>query len=149
VLYYDLLGGLMDRERTLVLIKPDAVERNLVGPIIKHFEKNGIFVRAIKMTKLSIDKAKSLYAEHEGKPFYSDLLKYITSGPIVAVIIEGSDSVKRVRSLIGNTNPEEAEDGTIRRLYAISKQKNSVHASDSPNSAAKELDCIFNTRLAV
>lgn len=139
----------MDQERTLVLIKPDAVERNLVGPIIKHFEKNGITVRAIKMTKLGIDKAKALYAEHEGKPFYSDLIGYITSGPIVAVIVEGIDSVKRVRSLIGNTNPSEAEDGTLRRQYAISKQKNSVHASDSPFSAARELDCIFHSRLAV
>lgn len=139
----------MDQERTLVLIKPDAVERNLVGPIIKHFEKNGIVVRAIKMTKLTLEKARSLYAEHEGKPFYSDLIKYMTSGPIVAVIVEGANSVRRVRSLIGNTNPTEAEEGTIRKQYAISKQKNAVHASDSPYSAQRELDCFFHERIAV
>ncbi len=138
----------MDQERTLVLIKPDAVERNLVGPIIKHFEKNGIVVRAIKMTKLSLDKAKTLYAEHEGKSFYEELIKYMTSGPIVAVIVEGANSVKRVRSLIGSTNPVEAEDGTLRKQYAISKQKNTVHASDSLFSAQRELDCVFHTRIA-
>jgi len=139
----------MDQERTLILIKPDAVERNLVGPIIKHFEKNGIVVRAIKMTKLTVDKAKTLYAEHEGKSFYEDLIKYMTSGPIVAVVVEGANSVKRVRSLIGSTNPAEAEDGTIRKQYAISKQKNTVHASDSSFSARRELDCVFHTEIAV
>lgn len=134
----------MEQERTLVLIKPDAVERNLVGPIIKHFEKSGIYVRAIKMMKLSLDNAKELYSEHIGKPFFDEIVNYMTSGPIVAMIIEGEDSVKRVRQLIGKTNPEEAEEGTIRKCYAISKQMNSIHASDSPFSAVRELDCIFH-----
>ena len=130
-------------ERTLVLVKPDAVERNLVGPIIKHFEKSGIYVRAIKMMKLDKATAHSLYEEHFGKPFYDELINYMTSGPIVAMIVEGSDSVKRVRQLIGCTNPHEAEEGTIRKLYAISKQKNAVHASDSPTKAVRELEYIF------
>jgi nucleoside-diphosphate kinase len=133
----------MDDERTLVLVKPDAVERNLVGPIIKHFEKTGIYVRAIKMMKLDKVTAYALYEEHKNKSFYDELINYMTSGPIVAMIIEGRDSVRRVRDLIGNTNPIEAKEGTIRKLYATSKQKNAVHASDSPLNALKELECIF------
>jgi nucleoside-diphosphate kinase len=133
----------MDDERTLVLVKPDAVERNLVGPIIKHFEKTGIYVRAIKMMKLDRPTAYAFYVEHKGKPFYEELIDYMTSGPIVAMIIEGRNSVRRVRELIGNTNPKEAEIGTIRKMYATSKQKNAVHASDSLIHAAQEMEYIF------
>ena len=133
----------MDDERTLVLVKPDAVERNLVGPIIKHFEKTGIYVRAIKMMKLSRETAYAFYEEHKDKSFYEELVDYMTSGPIVAMIIEGRNSVRKVRELIGNTNPVDAKEGTIRRMYATSKQKNAVHASDSPLSAEKELEYIF------
>lgn len=134
----------MDDERTLVLIKPEAVEKNLVGPIIKHFERSGIYVRAIKMMKMDKHTASALYDEHVGKPFYEELLNYMTSGPIAALIVEGRDSVRRVRELIGNTNPDEAAEGTIRRMYATSKQKNAVHASDTPVHAIKELECIFH-----
>ena len=134
----------MDDERTLVLIKPEAVEKNLVGPIIKHFEKSGIYVRAIKMMKMDRTTAHLLYDDHKGKPFYEELVNYMTSAPIAALIIEGQDSVRRVRELIGNTNPNEAAEGTIRRMYATSKQKNAVHASDSPVHALKELECIFH-----
>jgi len=134
----------MDDERTLVLIKPEAVEKNLVGPIIKHFEKSGIYVRAIKMMKMDKKTARDLYDEHVGKPFYEELVRYMTSGPIAALIVEGKDSVRRVRELIGSTNPSDAAEGTIRRMYATSKQKNAVHASDSPVNALKELECIFH-----
>ena len=134
----------MDDERTLVLIKPEAVEKNLVGPIIKHFEKSGIYVRAIKMMRMDKMTAHALYEEHKGKPFYKDLVDYMTSGPVAALIIEGKDSVSRVRELIGSTNPNDAAEGTIRRMYATSKQKNAVHASDSPVNALKELECIFH-----
>ena len=133
----------MDDERTLVLVKPDAVERNLVCPIIKHFEKTGIYVRAIKMMKLDRKTAYAFYEEHKDKSFYEELVDYMTSGPIVAMIIEGRDSVKKVRELIGNTNPTEAKDGTIRKMYATSKQKNAVHASDYTMHAVKEMEYIF------
>jgi nucleoside-diphosphate kinase len=134
----------MDDERTLVLIKPEAVEKNLVGPIIKHFEKSGIYVRAIKMMKMDKKTAANLYDEHLGKPFYEELVNYMTSGPIAALIVEGKDSVRRVRDLIGCTNPIDAAEGTIRKMYATSKQKNAVHASDTPIHALKELECIFH-----
>lgn len=133
----------MDDERTLVLVKPDAVERNLVGPIIKHFERTGIYVRAIKMMKLDRQTAYAFYAEHKDKSFYEELVDYMTSGPIVAMIIEGRNSVRKVRELIGNTNPKDAEAGTIRKMYATSKQKNAVHASDSLIHAEKEMEYIF------
>lgn len=134
----------MDDERTLVLVKPEAVQQNLVGPIIKHLEKSGIYVRAIKMMKMDKKTAYALYEEHKGKPFYEELVSYMTSGPIAALIIEGKDSVSRVRELIGSTNPSDAAEGTIRKMYATSKQKNAVHASDSPVNAVKELECIFH-----
>jgi len=139
----------VNRERTLVLIKPDAVERNLVGPIIKHFERSGINIRAIKMMKLDVATAQLLYKEHRGKPFYADLIEYMTSNAIVAMIVEGEDSIKRVREMIGSTNPVDASEGTIRRMYAISKQKNSIHASESRNTAYQELDCLFHSDLSV
>ena len=139
----------MNRERTLVMIKPDAVERNLVGPIIKHFEKSGINIRAIKMMKLDVATAQQLYEEHRGKPFYDSLIEYMTSNAIVAMIVEGVDSIKRVRELIGSTNPIDACEGTIRRMYAISKQKNSIHASDSRHKAFRELECLFHSDLSL
>ncbi len=134
----------MRTERSLVIIKPDAVERGLVGQIIKHFEKASVHVKAIKIMKLERKKAEDFYAEHEGKPFFDELVSYIISAPIVAMIIEGDNCIAKVREIIGKTNPQEAEEGTIRRLYAMSKDKNSVHASDSKFAAVREVDCLFD-----
>jgi nucleoside-diphosphate kinase len=131
-------------ERSLVIIKPDAVERGLVGQIIKHFEKADVHIKAIKIMNMDRKKAEDFYAEHEGKDFFESLVSYITSAPIVAMIIEGAGCVEKVREIIGKTSPQDAEEGTIRKLYAISKDKNSVHASDSKYSALREVNCIFN-----
>ncbi|MFH1222955.1 MAG: nucleoside-diphosphate kinase [Pseudomonadota bacterium] len=134
----------MRRERTLVIIKPDAVERNLVGSIVRHIERSGINVKAIKMTKLAVETGRRLYAEHKEKPFYNDLIEYMTSNAIAALIVEGEDGIKRVREIIGNTDPVKACEGSIRKLYAISKQKNAVHASGTRQQAYQELECIFH-----
>jgi nucleoside-diphosphate kinase len=136
-------------ERSLVIIKPDAVERGLVGQIIKHFEKATVHVKAIKIMKLDRKKAEDFYAEHEGKSFFEELVSYITSGPIVAMIIEGEDCVAKAREIIGKTDPSEAKEGTIRKLYAVSQDKNSVHASDSRFAAFREVDCLFFNHVEV
>lgn len=130
-------------EQTLVLIKPDAVERNLIGKILNEYERNGLEIIEMKMLTASTAIAEAHYAEHKEKPFFSDLVEYITSGPLVAFILEGDDAVKRVRSLNGATNPKDAVDNTIRALYGISLSNNTVHASDSPASAKKEIAIWF------
>lgn len=125
-------------ESTLVIIKPDAVERNLIGNIIAIYEKNDLIVSNLKMLRPSLNQAEEHYAEHKGKSFYNKLIDYITSGPIVLVLLEGEDALVRARHLNGATDPNEAEKNTIRQLYALDKTKNSVHASDSKASAQKE-----------
>ncbi|MEI6092591.1 MAG: nucleoside-diphosphate kinase [bacterium] len=134
----------MRTERSLIIIKPDAVERGLVGQIIKHFEKTSIHIKAIKIMKLDKKKAEDFYAEHEGKSFFEELVSYIISAPIVAMIIEGENCVEKARKIIGKTNPLEADEGTIRKMYAISRDKNSIHASDSRYAALRELGCLFD-----
>jgi nucleoside-diphosphate kinase len=136
-------------ERTLVIIKPDAVERGLVGEIIKHFENSGVHVRAIKIMTLDKEKAKDFYTEHEGKPFFEELVDYITCAPVVALLAEGLGCVEKVRKIIGDTDPLKAEQGSIRNLYAVSKEVNSVHASDSTYAASRELDCLFDNNKGV
>ena len=136
----------MKPERTLVIIKPDAVERGLVGEIIKHFENAGVHVRAIKIMTLDRARAEDFYTEHEGKPFFEELVSYITCAPIVAIIAEGQGCVEKVRKIIGDTDPVKAEQGSIRNLYAISKEVNSVHASDSGFAAYRELNCLFDSK---
>lgn len=126
-------------EKTLVLIKPDAVERNLIGNILTEYERNGLKIVQMKMLIASKEIAETHYAEHKGKAFYENLLEYITSGPIVALTLEGDNAITRVRTLNGATKPEEAVDNTIRSLYGISLDRNTVHASDSAKSAKKEI----------
>lgn len=131
-------------ERTLVLIKPDAVQRNLIGKIVDKYESSGLKIVAIRMEQITPDFAAKHYEEHIGKPFYNGLVEFITSSPLCAMIIEGDNAISRVREINGATNPEEAEEGTIRKIFAESKSKNCVHASDSKESAEREIKLWFN-----
>lgn len=125
-------------EKTLVLIKPDAVERNLIGRILVEYERNGLKVLDMKLMKASIDLAEKHYAEHNGKPFFNRLVTYLTRSPIVALVLEGENAISRVRALNGTTDPETSPDNTIRALYGLSLSENTVHASDSKESAVRE-----------
>ncbi len=130
-------------DRTLVLCKPDAVERGLVGEIIRRFEAKQLQVRALELRQLDEATAKQHYAEHEGKPFFGELVEFITRGPLVAMVLEGPEAYKVVRTLVGATNPREAAPGTIRGDLAIEMGENLVHGSDSPESAAREIRLFF------
>jgi nucleoside-diphosphate kinase len=129
--------------RTLVLCKPDAVERNLVGEIIRRFEAKGLKLVALELRHLDEATAKRHYAEHEGKPFFGDLVSFITRSPLVAMVVEGPDAWKVVRTLMGVTNPREAAPGTIRGDLAIELTENLVHGSDGPESADREIALFF------
>ena len=130
-------------EQTLSLIKPDAVERNLIGKIIQIFEDNGLVVEKLKKIHVDLDFAKKFYSVHSERPFFNDLCSYISSGPLVAMVLKGENAVQKNRDLMGATNPKEAKFGTIRNLYAISIDKNSVHGSDSVENAKIEIDLFF------
>ncbi len=132
------------RQKTLVLLKPDAVNRRLMGEIISRFEKKGLKIVAMKMLWLSRERAERHYEVHKGKPFYESLIDYITSGPIVAMVLEGENAIAVVRRMMGKTNGAEAEPGTIRGDYAMSIQNNLVHGSDSEESAAREIPIFFS-----
>lgn len=130
-------------ERTLVLIKPDGVQRRLVGEIIKRFESRGLKIVGLKLMQLSEEQAGRHYAEHEGKPFFRGLVEFITSGPLVALVLEGKGCIPLVRKMMGATNPAEADPGSIRGSLAIDTARNVVHGSDSPTSAAREIPIFF------
>lgn len=125
-------------EKTLVLIKPDAVERNLIGRILVEYERNGLTVLEMKLMKASPTLAEKHYAEHEGKPFFDRLVAYLTRSPLVALVLEGENAISRVRALNGPTDPANSPDNTIRALYGKSMSENTVHASDSIKSAKRE-----------
>lgn len=125
-------------EKTLVLIKPDAVERNLIGRILVEYERNGLTVLEMKLMKASPTLAEQHYAEHEGKPFFDRLVAYLTRSPLVALVLEGENAISRVRALNGHTDPANSPDNTIRALYGKSMSENTVHASDSTESAERE-----------
>ena len=131
-------------EQTLSLIKPDAVERNLIGKIVNIFEQNDLVVKNIKKIHVDINFAQKFYEMHSSRPFFKDLCNYISSGPLVAIILEGKNAIQKNRDLMGATNPSEAKEGTIRKLFAISIDKNSVHGSDSVESAKREIDLFFS-----
>ncbi|BCK02536.1 nucleoside-diphosphate kinase [Vibrio cholerae] len=133
----------MALERTFSIIKPDAVKRNLIGEIYHRIEKAGLQIIAAKMVRLSEEQASGFYAEHEGKPFFEPLKEFMTSGPIMVQVLEGENAIARYRELMGKTNPEEAACGTLRADYALSMRYNSVHGSDSPASAAREIEFFF------
>jgi|TARA_X000000368_G_scaffold402639_1_gene376754 nucleoside-diphosphate kinase len=131
-------------EKTLSIIKPDAVERNLAEEIKNIFIKNDLKIKDSKKIHITKDEASEFYKVHQSKPFYNDLCSYLSSGPIVVLILEGNNAVLANRKLMGATNPKEAEENTIRKLYGISIDKNSVHGSDSKENAKKEIDFFFN-----
>ena len=131
-------------ERTLVLIKPDGVQRHLIGEIIGRIERKGLTFAALELKNVSVELATAHYAEHEGKPFFGDLLEFITSGPVVAAIVEGPRAIAAFRQIAGGTDPvEKAATGTIRGDLALVTQDNLVHGSDSPESAAREIALWF------
>jgi len=131
-------------ERTLSIIKPDAVAKNVIGEIYSRFEKAGLKIVAAKMLQLNEESAGGFYAEHQGKGFYTDLIEFMTSGPVFIQVLEGENAVLLNRDLMGATNPIEAESGTIRADFAISIDANAVHGSDSTSSAAREVSYFFN-----
>lgn len=133
----------MALERTLSIIKPDGVAKNLIGEIISRFEKDGLRVAACKMLLLSESQVAGFYAEHEGKPFYEGLLAFMSSGPVVVQVLEGENAIVRNREIMGATNPLEAAAGTIRADFAEATNRNIVHGSDSPESAAREIQFFF------
>ena len=130
-------------EKTLVLIKPDAFGKGHAGAILKLYEDAGFKILAAKVMRMTPELAAKHYVEHIGRPYYSALVDFMTSAPIMAVVLAGDDVIKKVRELNGATNPAEAADGTIRKLYAEDKTKNAVHASDSEASAAREISIFF------
>ncbi len=132
-------------ERTLIIVKPDAVEKGATGEILAMFQKEGLRVSAMRMTQLSKTEAEGFYHVHRERPFFGSLTDFMTSGPIVPVVLEGDNAIKRARTLMGATNPEEANEGTIRKRFATNVEKNAVHGSDSPESACTEIPYFFCT----
>jgi nucleoside-diphosphate kinase len=130
-------------ERTLILVKPDAFARNLTGEIISRFERKGLSLVALQLMTITRDLAQRHYAEHEGKPFFGELVDFITSGPLVAMVLEGEQAIAAARQVIGATNPLEAATGSIRGDYAVAVGQNMVHGSDSPESSAREVALFF------
>ncbi|MCQ9121675.1 nucleoside-diphosphate kinase [Rodentibacter pneumotropicus] len=130
-------------ERTLSIIKPDAVRRNFIGAILARFEQNEFKIVATKMVHLTREQAEGFYAEHQGKAFFESLVDYMMSAPVVVSVLEKENAVKNYRTLIGATNPENAEEGTIRKDFALSQRENSVHGSDSIESANREIAYFF------
>ena len=129
--------------KTFFMIKPDGVKRNLIGDVVSRVEKEGFVITKMKMMSISDDLAKRHYAEHSEKPFFNDLVDSITSGPVVAMEVEGEDAVSEIRRIMGATNPSEAEPGTIRADLATKLEENVVHGSDSEESAERELSLFF------
>ncbi len=130
-------------ERTLILVKPDAFARGLTGEIVARFESKGLKIVAMRHMQVTEDLAKQHYAEHDGKPFFGELVEFITSGPIVAMVLEGEQAIKAARQVIGATNPLEAAPGSIRGDFAIEVGQNMVHGSDSPESGEREAKLFF------
>lgn len=131
-------------DRTLVIVKPDGVKKGLIGEVIRRFEAEGLRVVALKMLRMSEEEARGFYAVHRDKPFYEGLTRFMSSGPVVVMVLEGEGVIERVREIMGATDPQKAAPGTIRRLYADNIQENVVHGSDSPESAAFEIPYFFS-----
>ncbi|MEO2083137.1 MAG: nucleoside-diphosphate kinase [Desulfurobacteriaceae bacterium] len=131
-------------ERTLVIVKPDAVKKNAVGDIVRILQENDLKLLAIKMVHLTKEQAKKFYIVHKDRPFYDELTDFMSSGPCVPMVLEGEDAISRVREIIGATDPAKAAEGTIRKKYGTDVGRNAVHASDSPESAAYEIPFFFN-----
>ena len=132
-------------DKTFSIIKPDATKRNITGSINQVIEKNGLRIIAQKRIKLTTDQAENFYSVHKDRPFFRDLIEYMTSEPVVVQVLSGENSVEKYRSIMGATNPENAESGTIRKLFALNVQENSVHGSDSQENAKIEIDFFFRS----
>ncbi|MEC7240729.1 MAG: nucleoside-diphosphate kinase [Myxococcota bacterium] len=132
-------------ERTLSIIKPDAVARNLIGKIVARFEEEGLTIAAMRKVHLSLEEAKGFYAVHSERPFFGELTEYMSSAPSVVMVLEGDNAILRNREIMGATNPAEAAPGTLRALYAKSLGENSVHGSDAPETAAVEISYFFRS----
>jgi nucleoside-diphosphate kinase len=130
-------------QRTLFIVKPDAVERNLIGKIVAHVEGQGFRVVHARLAQLRAAEAEVFYAEHKERPFFADLVAYMTSGPVLLLGLEREEAVKKLREVVGATDPAQADPGTVRKLFGVDKQRNSVHASDSAASADRELRFFF------
>ncbi len=130
-------------ERTFAALKPDAIKRGLISKIIERIENKGYKIIGLKMMNVSLELASKHYAEHFGKPFYNPLIEYITSGPVIAMVLEGENVISGFRHITGKTNPDEADVGTIRADFCMTKEINSIHASDSPESANREINLWF------
>ena len=134
----------MTSQRTLSIIKPDAVKRNITGKIIQKFEEGGLSIIAQKRMLLTREQAEAFYSVHKERPFYNDLVSFMTSGPVVVQVLEGDNAIQRNRDIMGATNPEEADSGTIRAEYALNIEANSVHGSDSEDNAVIEISFFFD-----
>jgi nucleoside-diphosphate kinase len=130
-------------ERTFSIIKPNAVRKGVIGPIVARFEQEGLKIAAMRMVHMSRAEAQGFYAEHIGKPFFEGLMAFMTSGPCVVMVLEGDNAIKRNREIMGATNPANAAEGTLRKLYADSLTENAVHGSDAPETAAREIAWFF------
>lgn len=133
----------MSHEQTLSIIKPDAVADNKIGEIFSYFEKAGLEIVGIKMQRLTVEQAKAFYAVHAHRPFFQELIQFMTEGPIVAFVVEGENAISRTRELMGATNPKEAALGTIRRDFGTSIERNAIHGSDTPENAKTEISFFF------
>ncbi|MBI2522066.1 MAG: nucleoside-diphosphate kinase [Bdellovibrio sp.] len=134
----------MAAERTLSIIKPNAVVDNHIGNIVARFEKEGLRIAGMKLVRLSKEKAEGFYIEHRERPFFGSLVGFMTSAPVVLMVLEGPNAVEKNRQIMGATNPAEAKEGTLRKLYAKSIEANAVHGSDSPTSAEREINYFFD-----
>ena len=130
-------------ERTLAILKPDCVRKNLIGEVIRRIQEAGFHICAMKMVQLTQHEAEGFYAVHRERPFYTSLVEFMTSGPCIPMALERDDAVDHLRSVIGATDPAEAAAGTVRKLFAESKERNAIHASDSPENAAREVSFFF------
>ncbi len=133
----------MALEQTFSIIKPNAVKKNVIGPIIAKFEESGLKIAAQKMVRLSRSQCETFYEEHKERPFFGELVEFMTSGPVVLMVLAGENAVTKNREIMGATNPEQAAPGTIRKLYGDSMGENAVHGSDSPTSAKREISLFF------
>lgn len=133
-------------QRTLAIIKPDAIRNNYQGKIIDHLLEKRLKIVAAELTQLTTEDARAFYAVHKERPFYNDLVEFMTSGPCMPMVLEHENAVSYFRKVIGATNPEEADEGTVRKLYAESLQNNAIHGSDSPENAQKEIAFFFSAR---
>ena len=135
----------MSNERTLAIVKPDAVRRGLIGEVVARFERGRLAVRGLRMVRLTKGEAERFYAVHRGRPFFDSLTTFMSSGPVVVMVLEGAEAIARARQIMGATDPAKAEPGTIRREFAESIERNAVHGSDSPGAAAVEVPYFFAT----